>query len=229
VARRHHGRRSKHAAFQSPDRDGLREEYRLVDSASGWFGLSDVHLDAEKLETLKPIMSVLDATNPDLRPFAQAGGKLILWHGWADQHFPAANTLAYRAAVQEAVGNELSDSFLRTFLIPGMGHCGDGPGPNKTDVATAIMNWVESGKAPEKVIVNRVENGAVVASRPIYPYPTISRWDGKGDPKKAESYGPADPVMTADSFDWLGKPLYTPASQHWCKQDSLTLRCGPAQ
>jgi len=191
------------------------------------FGLSDVQLDVETLESLKPIMSVLDATNPDLRPFAQAGGKLILWHGWADQHFPAANTLAYRAAVQEAVGNELSDSFLRTFLIPGMGHCGDGPGPNKTDVATAIMNWVENGKAPEKVIV--IENGAVVASRPIYPCPTISRWDGKGDPKKAESYGPVDPVDSQDRFDWLGKSLYTPASQHWCKQEGLTLECAPAQ
>jgi Tannase and feruloyl esterase len=193
------------------------------------FGLSDVHLDGETEKSLEPIMSVIDATNPDLRPFAQAGGKLILYHGWADQHFPAANTLAYRSAVIETVGADLSDKFLRTFLIPGMGHCGDGPGPNKTDVVTAIMNWVENGQAPEKLIVNRIDNGAVVGSRPIYPYPTISLWDGKGNPKMLESYAPANPEAGKDNFDWLGKSLYSRESQHWCKQDGLTLVCAPTR
>jgi hypothetical protein len=192
------------------------------------FGISDVRLDADTLESLKPIMSVIDATNPDLRSFAQAGRKLIIWHGWADQHFPAANTLAYRAAVREALGDELTDKFLRTFLIPGMGHCGGGDGPNKTDVVTAIMNWVEGGEAPEKLIVNRIEGNKLVASRPIYAYPKVSHWDGKGDPQKAESYGPADSSVTEEKYDWLEKSLYTPASQRWCKQDGLSLVCGPA-
>ena len=204
----------------------------FVGNIAWWDGdaakpLSEIAFDATTLESLEPVMSVVEARDPNLRPFAEAGGKLILWHGWADPHFPATNTLAYRAAVLEAMGEEMADGFLRTFIIPGMGHCGGGVGPNEMDVVTAIMAWVEGGQAPESLTVRRVEDGTITASRPVFAYPLVSAWDGTGDPDAAESYAAAEPQSPEPTYDWLAKAGYTSDSARWCEQEGLSLVCTP--
>ncbi|HEX4757216.1 MAG TPA: tannase/feruloyl esterase family alpha/beta hydrolase [Terracidiphilus sp.] len=72
----------------------------------------------------------LDSTNPDLRQFADRGGKLILYHGWNDPAISPWNTIAYYKEVQQALGEQKADSFTRLYLIPGMEHCVGGPGPS---------------------------------------------------------------------------------------------------
>ena len=79
-----------------------------------------------------------DATNPDLSAFAAAGGKLMLWHGWSDQHISPRYTIAFHEAMQQTMGQSRMDSFMRMYLVPGMAHCGGGEGHASMDMVTPI-------------------------------------------------------------------------------------------
>lgn len=105
-----------------------------------------------KVSELAPLYN---AANTNLRPFEKHHGKLILWHGGADESQPPATTLAYYQGVQQQLGRAVTDTFVRFFLLPGVGHCGGGDGPNQLDVLTPLMAWTELQRAPEKIIVGK--------------------------------------------------------------------------
>lgn len=96
--------------------------------------------------------ALFDATNPDLSAFAARGGKLILFHGWADPHISPLNTIAYHDAVRKLVGAAKADGFERLYLMPGMGHCSGGEGPSAFDLLSPMMAWVEAGSAPDAIV-----------------------------------------------------------------------------
>jgi len=155
--------------------------------------------------------AVYSATNPDLRPFAASGGKLILWHGWADQHISPQGTIQYWERMSQVSGK--SDDFARFYLFPGMGHCGSGLGPNVFDVLTPLMSWVEAGDAPTSLVAN---NASTSVSRPVYPYPAVARYKGTGTPSSAanfESYTPAhkSDIKTNNAGDYLYAPGFPQA------------------
>jgi len=148
------------------------------------------------------------ATNPDLAPFASAGGKLMLWHGWSDQHISPQGTLQYWQAMKRVTGN--TDDFARFYLFPGMGHCGSGLGPNTFDVLTPLMSWVETGTAPFALVANNTTSGV---SRPVYPYPTVARYIGRGSTSDSANFRPFKPqvasdVKTTNAGDYLYKPSF---------------------
>ncbi|KAI1344640.1 tannase and feruloyl esterase [Xylariaceae sp. FL0016] len=88
--------------------------------------------------------------NPDLTAFEQRGGKLLTWHGWADELIFPQGTLDYWKRVIDVLGGEKNvDDFYRVFMAPGVGHCGGGYGPSPTDPLAALVRWVEDGEAPE--------------------------------------------------------------------------------
>jgi feruloyl esterase len=62
------------------------------------------------------------------------------------------------------------------------------------DAMTLLENWVEKGQAPDVMMASRVVTGVTERTRPIYPYPTVARYSGSGDPKAASSFAPAEPV-----------------------------------
>ena len=122
--------------------------------------------------------SFLNATNPDLSAFNARGGKLIVWHGWAD---PALTPLAsIRYHEQVYARDPKAASYFRTFLMPGVLHCAGGAGPDVADWTAAIVDWVENNKAPERVVATKSANGAVVRSRPLCPYPQKAVYSGSG-------------------------------------------------
>jgi feruloyl esterase len=128
--------------------------------------------------------------------------------------------------MRETIGAELADGFTRVFMIPGMYHCSGGSGPSDMDVVTAIMKWVENDEAPDSLITTQSDAGQIVASRPVFNYPLISKWDGSGDPALAESYQPAEPEVEADeSYEWIGKELFTGDGEVWCVQDGVSVSC----
>ncbi|MGP8271291.1 MAG: tannase/feruloyl esterase family alpha/beta hydrolase [Terracidiphilus sp.] len=151
---------------------------------------------------------ILDSTDPDLRPFARHGGKLILYHGWSDAAIPPMNTIAYYESVRANVGARAEDSFVRLFMVPGMQHCGEGPGPNsfgehgpssasgpddaQHDIRLALEEWVERGAAPETVIAAKYEGSGparkVVMTRPLCAWPLVAQYKGSGDIGKATSF-----------------------------------------
>ena len=127
-----------------------------------------------------------NAIDPNLKPFAARGGKLIMYHGWSDAALPPQGSINYYNSVEEAMGPGKPRLFMRLFMAPGMQHCGGGPGANSFgqfapgtdadhDLNQALERWVEKGIAPDKLIATKFvddkpEKG-VAMTRPLCPYP----------------------------------------------------------
>jgi len=137
---------------------------------------------------------VYDALSLDLRAVKNRGGKILLWHGWADGSIMANSSIGYYQGVVKFMGGRKeTEDFFRLFLIPGVHHGGLGPGFTEFDSFTALENWVERGIAPDKLIASRMSNGAIERSRPVYPYPIQARYTGKGDARQSEGFEPFNP------------------------------------
>ncbi|HYK62152.1 MAG TPA: tannase/feruloyl esterase family alpha/beta hydrolase [Bryobacteraceae bacterium] len=128
-----------------------------------------------------------DAKNPDLSKFHKRGGKLLMTYGWADPILqPMAGVNYYEQA--EAKNGPDTTEFFRLFMVPGMSHCGGGIGPDRHDPMTAMVNWVEKGKAPDSMVANRVVDNKVVRTRPLCPYPQVARYGGQGSIDDAANF-----------------------------------------
>ena len=106
---------------------------------------------------------VLNATNPDLEKFKARGGKIMHYHGWGDPDIPAQNSIDYYDKVVADQGKKHgaakaqteTDGFYRLFMVPAMGHCRRGPGPNTFDMLPQLDEWVDKGVAPTQVIATK--------------------------------------------------------------------------
>ena len=133
--------------------------------------------------------AVLGTDNPDLTRFRDRGGKLVIYHGMADQLIPAAGTIDYYKRVQQRIGEKKTSEFARLFLAPGVDHGFHGAGGTPTGFNEVIVRWVEEGKAPEKIIAEkRDERGKVLRTRPLFPFPQVAKFKGSGSTDKAASF-----------------------------------------
>ena len=128
---------------------------------------------------LEGIHQILDATDTDLTRFQQRGGKILMYFGWADPALNPMMGVEYYEAVRERMGPGTTD-FFRLFMVPGMFHCGDGPGPNQFDTTGPLSDWVERGAAPQAIRASKITSGKVVRSRPLCVYPEVARYKGAG-------------------------------------------------
>jgi len=128
----------------------------------------------------------LNATSPDLDAFKNKGHKLLLWHGWSDPALTALGSIKYYDQVQAR--DPKSADYFRMFMMPGVLHCAGGPGPDNADWASAMVDWVESGKAPDRVVAKKMANGAVTRTRPLCAYPQKAVYKGSGSIDEAESF-----------------------------------------
>ena len=166
------------------------------------------------------------ATDPDLSRFEGRGGKLLLWHGWSDQHITPQSTLQYYEAMRETLGAESVERFARLYLFPGVGHCSGGLGPDSFDILTPVMAWVETGTAPGQIVASKVTDGAVTRTRPVFPYPTVARYVGSGSTDDAANLAPSTPQTGARvGYRWVGAPLYSPGYESWCRAEGTQLVC----
>jgi hypothetical protein len=133
------------------------------------------------------VAKLLNATDTDLRKFRDRGGKLILWHGWSDSALPATRTIEYYEAVEKR-DRDLR-SYARLFMMPGVGHCRGGAGPDQADWIGALEQWVEKGTAPPDISVRRLDSaGATLMERRLCPYPQVPKVDSTGDANTASGY-----------------------------------------
>jgi feruloyl esterase len=130
--------------------------------------------------------SNLNATSTNYSSFRDQGGKMIIYHGWSDAALSALSTIDHFEKVKKA--DPEAEEYLRLFLLPGVLHCGGGPGPDRADWLSIIMEWVENGNAPERVVMKKVTEGKTLLSRPVFPYPRKAVYDGQGDPDLESSY-----------------------------------------
>lgn len=143
-------------------------------------------VDVEK-EALANIQPLVDSMSTNLTTFSQHGGKLIFYHGNSDPWFSPLDTFGYFKDLAAANGGlETVSKWSQFYFVPGMGHCGGGPGLDQFDLLSAIVNWVEKGIAPKSVVATgRAFPGR---SRPLCPYPQHAHYKGQGNTEDANNF-----------------------------------------
>jgi feruloyl esterase len=139
--------------------------------------------------------AIVDANNPDLRPFRDRGGRIIMTAGWNDPIHVSEQAINYYEAVERTIGNDdRTRDFFRLFMVPGMGHCVPGPGPSNFDALGALEMWVEHQVAPDKIVASRAAGeGAPARTRPLCPYPLVARPRGSANTDEAASFNCVSP------------------------------------
>jgi feruloyl esterase len=143
---------------------------------------TDVAL-ADKLDA-----GLINATDPNLKPFVARGGRLIMFQGWGDHLVPPMNIVKYYNRVVTTLGPALANEAIRLFMVPGMGHCGGGEGTSSFDPMSAMEQWAERAKAPAQITASHVTNGLVDRTRPLCPYSQVAKYKGTGSTDNASNF-----------------------------------------
>jgi feruloyl esterase len=169
-------------------------KYFVFEDSSWDFRTFDYDKDLAFAE--KKLGKTLDAFDADLTKFRQRGNKLIMYHGWNDPSISPLNTIEYYKRVvahllkngnwEEAEAEAQRN--VRLFMVPGMLHCSGGPGPSSFDMLTALEEWVERGRAPERVIASRSTNGVQDRTRPLCVYPKVAVYSSTGSTDDAANF-----------------------------------------
>eukprot|EP00644_Phytophthora_capsici_P001126 jgi/Phyca11/129728/e_gw1.86.48.1 len=179
--------------------------YLIFENAPGPnYTLDDFVFANSTIELLRPHHPFLDAVSPDLSAFREAGGKIILWHGWADQHIHH---------LIDNMGADAVEDFNRFYLFPGVWHCGSGEGMASFDLLTPMLNWIEAGLAPHEIMTSTEAGSAsgsstVNRTRPVYPYPSVAKYTGSGDVNDAANWEEGDALYSNLTAYWLGADFF---------------------
>jgi feruloyl esterase len=138
----------------------------------------------------------INATDANLKAFFARGGKLLQYHGWADNQISPTNSINYYETVLNAPGGgEKIKNSYRLFMIPGMEHCGadsriqdGGEGLNSFDSISVLEQWVENKQPPDRILASRIVDGKPDRTRPLCPYPQVARYTGTGSTEIASSF-----------------------------------------
>lgn len=143
------------------------------------FTLADFdYQSAAAREKLEPMARIYNADDPDMTAFRDNGGKLLMHHGFADPLITPIETINYYEDAA-AIGGGLSatQEWFRLFMLPGVYHCGGGPGSDEVDWLTVIEQWVEQDDPPDQVTARKVEDGVTTQQRTLLPYPGLPAAD----------------------------------------------------
>jgi feruloyl esterase len=199
-------------------------QYLAFENSDGKFDWRTFDVDRDG-PRLQPFIDVFSPTNADLSKLRTRGAKLLMYHGWADPALSAFGTISYyEDVVKKAGGRAQSDKFVELFMAPGMHHCmGQGPGPNRFDMLSALDGWVDKGVAPARVIASHASNGAVDRTRPLCPYPQTAHYNGAGSIDAAENFECARPganqAASSAPSQRAEARSYTPPKTPWGDPD----------
>lgn len=160
----------------------------ILSPGPGIFGpaTTAMEVDVEK-EALSDIQPLADSMSLNLTSFMQHGGKLIFYHGDSDPWFSPLDTFDYYKDMAAANGGlDAASKWSEFYFVPGMGHCGGGPGLDQFDFLEPMVNWVEKGIAPTSVITTG--KAFPGRSRPLCAYPKYAHYKGTGDAEDAKNF-----------------------------------------
>lgn len=150
-------------------------------------------VDRAKLApAIATLSRLLDATDADLSAFRRRNGKLLMWYGLADPALSPYMGIDYYEAALKQNGPGTRE-FFRFFLMPGVYHCAGGPGCDTAPRLAALIDWVERGRAPDRIEASRTVDQKVVRTRPLCPYPQVARYQGSGSIDEAANFTCAAP------------------------------------
>jgi feruloyl esterase len=160
----------------------------MLDKGPGW-DYKTLNFDSDMAAVDKIEKGDINAMDPNLKAFFGHGGKLIQYHGWADQQIPSGSSVEYYQSVLNTMGGigKVKDNY-RLFMVPGMGHCGGGDGPSSFDMLSALEQWVEQKKAPDSIPAAHLTNGQSDRTRILCPYPQVATYKGSGDTNDAANF-----------------------------------------
>ena len=156
-----------------------------------WQTLTPAQFGQLFAQSVSEFSATIATDDPDLSRFKADGGKILIWHGLADQLIFPQGTINYYKRVTAAMGGAgQTGSFARLFLAPGAQHCASAAGPAPADPLTAVVNWVEHGQAPASILGTVVDpaTNTVTLSRPLCMFPLVARYTGHGNPNDASNF-----------------------------------------
>src|SRR5262249_19007527 len=131
--------------------------------------------------------TILNAESVDLSAFKARGGKLIIWHGWADPALNAESTINYYRKLLDR--DPRASDYVRLFLMPGVLHCGGGPGPDRVDWVKVLTEWTERTTPPTRVLARKLgADRTPIRTRPLCAYPERAVFTGTGNPDDDHSF-----------------------------------------
>jgi feruloyl esterase len=155
------------------------------------YDFANFNFDTDPKIARDKLRPIYDAYSTDLRAFASRGGKLLMYHGWADSLISPLLTVDYWTALRQTMGSEEVGKFARLYMIPGVDHCGGGAGTGNFSMLDALANWVEKGNAPDGTNAGNTivaTGSADTHTRPLCPYPQIATYNGSGDVMSSTSF-----------------------------------------
>jgi feruloyl esterase len=193
---------------------GMLDDLAFAQNPPASFKLTDWDFSLRNYQKLTQLNGLNDATDPNLNAFAQAGGKIIIWHGFADSAINPFGTINYyKAVMQDAGGFAASQKFSRLYMIPGGYHCLGGGSPQVTiDLLGPLLRWVEDGAAPGTEMAPLTSPTATLTSITVSPL----------DPSAPVTVAGSGPAYNA-SYHWVGQLLH--GNELWCDVNGMEFSC----
>jgi feruloyl esterase len=132
--------------------------------------------------------ALMNSIDPNLKPLFSRGGKVLMYHGWADPGIAPQNSVNYYNSVVEKLGKAAVSNSIRLFMVPGMGHCQGGDGTSTFSMIEALSKWVEQGEAPDRIEASRIRAGKTDRTRPLCPYPQAAVYNGSGSTDESANF-----------------------------------------